>query len=270
MKRILPALSAAVLLLQGAAASALPADAAAGAEAGPAARRCAALGRIAEGFHRNVLQEKRYLLILAGVRTTAKISACSILLGTALGALICGMRMSRSAWLSVPARAFISVMRGVPLLVILMICFYVVFASVDIDPVYVAIAAFGMNFGAYVSEMYRAGIESVDRGQTEAGLALGFTEIQTFAHVVAPQALRFIFPVYKGEVISLVKITSIVGYIAVQDLTRTADIIRSRTFDAFFPLVMVAVLYFLISWLLLAALTMIEARIVSGRAGRRN
>ena len=155
--------------------------------------------------------------------------------------------MSKLPWLSGPARVYISILRGMPVLVLLMLIFYVVFASVDIDPLLVAIIAFGMNFAAYVSEIFRTGIEGVDRGQTEAGIAMGFCKVQTFLHVVLPQTVQRILPVYKGEFISLVKMTSIVGYIAVQDLTKASDIIRSRTFDAFFPLIMVALLYFLIS-----------------------
>jgi len=158
----------------------------------------------------------------------------------------------------VTAKVFISVLRGTPVLVVLMIIFYVVFASVDIDPVFVAVIAFGLNFAAYVSEMFRTGIEGVDRGQTEAGIAIGFSKVKTFIYIVLPQATRRILPVYKGEMISLVKMTSIVGYIAVQDLTKASDIIRSRTFDAFFPLIMVAVLYFLISWLLMVTIGYIE------------
>ena len=110
------------------------------------------------------------------------------------------------------------------------------------------------GLGAYSSEMFRTSIQSVDKGQTEAGTALGFTKIQTFIHVVFPQALKNVIPVYKGEVISLLKNTSIVGYIAVVDLTKAFDLIRSRTFDAFFPLIVVAVIYFLLAWLLGTAL----------------
>jgi len=219
------------------------------------------LGDIAAGFYRNVVVEQRYLLILDGIKTTAIISIWAIVWGTCFGGLICRMRMARSAWLVVPAKLFIAIIRGTPLLIILMIAFYVVFASVNISPVWVAVIAFGVNFAAYVAEIYRSGIEGVDRGQTEAGLALGFTGIQGFTHIVAPQALLRVLPVYKGEVINLVKMTSIVGYVAVQDLTRAADIIRSRTFDAFFPLVMVALLYFLISWGLLIGLTQLEKRL---------
>jgi polar amino acid transport system substrate-binding protein len=143
-------------------------------------------------------------------------------------------------------------------LVLLMLTFYVIFASVNISPVLVAVLAFGMNFAAYVSEMFRSGIEGVDRGQSEAGTAMGFTRTQTFGFIVLPQMIQRILPVYKGEFISLVKMTSIVGYIAVQDLTKASDIIRSRTFDPFFPLIMIAVLYFVIAWVLMQALEYLE------------
>ena len=213
---------------------------------------------IARSFHSNIILENRYLLIIDGLKVTIIISILSVLFGTVLGGLICFLRMSRNRAANGFARLYISILRGTPVLVLLMIIFYVVFASVDIDPVIVAVIAFGLNFAAYVSEMFRTGIESIDRGQSEAGIALGFTKVKTFVYIVAPQAIRRILPVYKGEVISLVKMTSIVGYIAVQDLTKASDIIRSRTFDAFFPLIMVAVLYFIISWLLLLALEYIE------------
>jgi len=214
-----------------------------------------------KSFYNNIMLEKRYLLILDGLKTTVVISVLATVLGTLLGGLICFMRMSRKRVLSRLAKVYIAILRGTPVLVLLMIIYYIVFASVDIDPVIVAVVAFGMNFAAYVSEMFRTGIEGVDKGQTEAGIAMGFTKIQTFFYIVLPQAVRQTLPVYKGEFISLVKMTSVVGYIAVQDLTKASDIIRSRTFDAFFPLVMVAVLYFLISWLLSLSLEYVEISI---------
>ena len=213
---------------------------------------------IANSFHSNILQEKRYLLIVDGLKTTVVISVFATLFGTLLGALICFMRMSKKVVLNLPAKVYISILRGTPVLVLLMLIFYVVFASVSIDPVLVAVIAFGMNFAAYVAEIFRTGIEGVDNGQTEAGIAMGFTRVATFLYIVLPQTVRRILPIYKGEFISLVKMTSIVGYIAVQDLTKASDIIRSRTFDAFFPLVMVAILYFLISWILMQALEYLE------------
>jgi polar amino acid transport system substrate-binding protein len=213
---------------------------------------------VIDGFNNNLIKEKRYLLIVNGLTTTVIISIFATILGTFLGALVCFMRMSRNKLVNSIAAIYISVLRGTPVLVLLMITFYVVFASVNIDPVFVAVIAFGLNFAAYVSEMFRAGIEGVDSGQTEAGIAIGFSKIKTFIYIVMPQATRRILPIYKGEFISLIKMTSIVGYIAVQDLTKASDIIRSRTFDAFFPLIMVAVLYYLISWVLMLALGYVE------------
>lgn len=109
--------------------------------------------------------------------------------------------------------------------------------------------------------MFRSSINSVDKGQTEAGIALGFIPVSTFFNIVMPQAFKHVLPVYKGELVSLVKMTSIVGYIAVQDLTKVSDIIRSRTFDAFFPLIMVAILYFILSWIFASILDLIGKKV---------
>ena len=146
------------------------------------------------------------------------------------------------------------------MLVLLMLIFYVVFGSVNISPTLVAVIAFGMNFAAYFAEIFRAGLMGIDNGQREGGIAMGFSPVQTFIHILLPQTIVRILPIYKGEFISLVKMTSVVGYIAVHDLTKAGDIIRSRTFDAFFPLVMVAVLYFLIAALFIQGLEYLERR----------
>ncbi|MEI7981855.1 MAG: ABC transporter permease subunit [Bacteroidota bacterium] len=229
------------------------------------------LKSISESFYNNIILEKRYLHIIDGLKVTLLISVLAALLGTLIGGLVCYMRMSKNTFLSKTARIYISVLRGTPVLVLLMIIYYVVFASVNINPLIVAVFAFGLNFGAYVSEMFRTSVQSIDTGQNEAAVAGGFTKIQAFLYIILPQALRTILPVYKGEFISLIKMTSIVGYIAVQDLTKASDIIRSRTFDAFFPLIMVAVLYLLIAWLLTWALGLIEISVDPKRKrNRRN
>ena len=215
---------------------------------------------VTDSFQSNILLEKRYLLLWEGLKTTVLISIFATIFGTLLGGLVCGMRMSRKTVFNLPARMYIALLRGTPVLVLLMLIFYVAFASVQISPVVVAVIAFGLNFAAYVAEIYRSGIEGIDKGQTEAGIAMGFTRMSTFLHIILPQTIQRILPVYKGEFISLVKTTSIVGYIAVQDLTKAGDIIRSRTFDAFFPLIMVAILYFSISWLLMQSLDYLERR----------
>ncbi|MCX6224899.1 MAG: ABC transporter permease subunit [Bacteroidia bacterium] len=219
------------------------------------------LKRLSDSFYSNIILEKRYLLIIDGLLITLLISIFAAILGTFLGGLICFMKMSKNKILTGSAELYITLLRGTPVLVLLMIIYYIVFASVNINPAIVAVFAFSLNFGAYVSEMFRTSIESIDKGQKEAGIAGGFTKVQTFLHIITPQALRHLLPVYKGEFISLVKMTSIVGYIAVQDLTKASDIIRSRTFDAFFPLIMAAVLYLLIAWLLTRALGYIEVSV---------
>jgi polar amino acid transport system substrate-binding protein len=218
-------------------------------------------GKLANSFHSNIILENRYILILRGLWVTIIISVFAAIAGTLMGGLVCFMRMSKTRFLNGIARTFISLVRGTPVLVLLMIIYYVVFASVNINPVFVAVVAFGINFAAYVSEMFRTSIESIDRGQHEAGIASGFSKVQTFIHIILPQALRRVLPVYKGEFVSLVKMTSVVGYIAVQDLTKASDIIRSRTFDAFFPLIMAAVIYIFIAWLLTLVLDHIEVSV---------
>jgi polar amino acid transport system substrate-binding protein len=171
------------------------------------------------------------------------------------------MRMSQAFWLQWPARAYIGLMRGLPVLVLLMMIFYVVLARTSTDGLVVAIIAFALNFAAYAAEIFRAGIASIDPGQREGALAIGFNRLQAFLHITLPQTVQRILPVYKGEFISLVKMTSIVGYIAVEDLAKAGDIIRSRTFDAFFPLLVVAALYLLIGWMLLTVLQALERRL---------
>ena len=205
---------------------------------------------VTESFSNNLIVEDRYRMILDGLQVTLLITLFAAVLGTILGGLVCWMRMSRRRWLQQVARVYIDLMRGTPVLVLLMLMYYVVMAPVDATGIVVAIVTFAMNTAAYISEMLRTTIQGIDRGQTEAGLALGFTPRQTFLKIVLPQVVRAVMPVYQGEIISLLKGTSIVGYIAVADMTRASDLIRSRTFDAFFPLIVTAVIYFVMAWLI--------------------
>ncbi|MBP3842112.1 MAG: ABC transporter permease subunit [Prevotella sp.] len=205
---------------------------------------------IAESFRNNLIVEGRYQMILDGLQVTLLITLFATILGTLLGGLICWMRMSHRAWLRQTAKVYIDLMRGTPVLVLLMLMYYVVMAPLNTTGIVVAIVTFALNTAAYVSEMLRTTIQGIDRGQTEAGLALGFTQRQTFFRIVLPQVVKAVMPVYQGEVISLLKGTSIVGYIAVADMTRASDLIRSRTFDAFFPLILTAIIYFVAAWLI--------------------
>ena len=207
-------------------------------------------GSIIESFTNNLIVEDRYMMILDGLQVTLLITFFAAILGTLLGGLVCWMRMNRRAWLQQVAKVYIDLMRGTPVLVLLMLMYYVVMTPLDTTGIVVAIVTFAMNTAAYISEMLRTTIQGIDRGQTEAGLALGFTQRQTFFRIVLPQVVRAVMPVYQGEIISLLKGTSIVGYIAVADMTRASDLIRSRTFDAFFPLIVTAIIYFVMAWLI--------------------
>ena len=218
------------------------------------------LTSLAESFTNNLIAEQRYRMILDGLQVTLIITLCATILGTLLGGLVCWMRMSRRPWLQKIAKVYIDIMRGTPVLVVLMLMYYVIMAPLEATGIVVAIVTFGMNTAAYIGEMLRTGIQGVDKGQTEAGLALGYTPRQTFVRIVLPQVVKAVMPVYQGEVISLLKGTSIVGYIAVQDMTRASDLIRSRTFDAFFPLILTAIIYFFMAWLVGRLLTALSSK----------
>ena len=205
---------------------------------------------IADSFRDNLLAEDRYRMILDGLQVTLLITLCAAVLGTLLGGVVCWARSSRRKWLRQTAKVYINLMRGTPVLVLLMLMYYVFMAPLEATGMVVAIVTFALNVSAYVGEMLRVAIGSIDRGQTEAGLALGHTPRQTFLKIVLPQVIRSVLPVYQGELVTLLKGTSIVGYIAVMDMTRASYLIRSRTFDAFFPLILTAALYFLVAWLI--------------------
>lgn len=219
-------------------------------------------------FEKTFLRESRWTLIVSGIGVTVYLSLMSVLFGTALGFGVCMLRRVNCKPLQVILNIYVRIIQGTPLVVLLMILFYLVFAHSPLSAPTVAIIAFSLNFAAYVSEVMRSGIESIDKGQREAALALGYTKSQAFFRIVMPQAARQFLPVYKGEFISLVKMTSIVGYIAVQDLTKVSDIIRSRTYEAFFPLITTAVIYFLISNLMTFLLKALERKVEPNRNDR--
>lgn len=223
---------------------------------------------LAESFEKTFIRESRWKLIVQGVGTTVLISLLATILGAILGFGLCLLKLSGNPLAKGFAQVYIRVLQGTPMVVLLMILFYLVFAGSGLDGVWVAVIGFGLNLAAYVCEMIRTGIQSVDRGQTEAALALGYTRTRAFLQIVMPQAARQFLPVFKGEFISLIKMTSVVGYIAVQDLTKMSDIIRSRTYEAFFPLISTAVIYFLIAWLLTSLLRPIERKVQPNRKNR--
>ena len=221
-----------------------------------------------DSFHSTFVVEGRWRLILQGLGVTILISVFSGIFGLCLGFGICMLRRTGYKPVQLIGAVFVRVIQGTPIVVFLMILYYGIFGSVDISEILVAIIGFSINFAAYSSEMMRAGIETVDKGQSEAALAMGYTKGQTFFKVVFPQAAGNFIPVLKGEFISMVKMTSVVGYIAVQDLTKVSDIIRSRTMEAFFPLIMTAVIYFAVANVMTAALSFAERKAVPKRNKR--
>lgn len=203
-----------------------------------------------ERFKINLVNDNRWKLIADGLQGTVIITILSILLGTVLGVGICACKRSKRKWLRLAASVYSSLLSGIPTLVLLLTMFYVVFAETGLDGILIAVFTFALYFASSSGSIFDSSISSVPAGQMEAGLSLGFTPFKTFTGIVLPQAVKKGLPLYTGECVSLLKSTSIVGYIAVQDLTRASDLIRSRTFDALIPLLVVTVLYFVLAWLL--------------------
>lgn len=204
-----------------------------------------------DSIRRTLLDENRWLMLAQGLLVTLLITLLGFLLANLLGILFCAMAMSRSRLLHTLAGIYSGFMQGLPPLVILMLLYYVIFGKSQVSNVLISILGFGLVFGAYMAQLFRGSIEGVDGGQREAGLATGLTKGQTFRGIVLPQAVRSMLPGYFSNLISLMKGTAIVGYIAVADLTKAGDIIRSSTYEAFVPLIVVAFLYFLFAGLFL-------------------
>ena len=206
------------------------------------------------GLKRTFVTEERWRLIVSGLIVTLLITLGGFLLANILGAAFCACTMSKKKGLRIFADVYDRIMQGTPMVVILMILYYVIFGKSNISGIWVAIIAFGLNSGASLAQQFCGAITGVDKGQTEAALSIGFTKYQTFTGIVFPQAARAALSGYFSTLIALMKGTSIVGYIAVIDLTKSGDLIRSSTYDAFFPLLSVALIYFLISFGLLSLL----------------
>ncbi|MBP5622721.1 MAG: amino acid ABC transporter permease [Thermoguttaceae bacterium] len=216
-------------------------------------------------FEKTFIVEGRWRLFANGLAVTLGITIASTILGTFFAFLQCCMRRSTCKWLRYPAKVYIALMQGTPILVILLIMYYVVFAKFQapwgLEKEIVATISLALNFAAYAGEMMRTGVDSIDKGLIEAARALGFGRFQVFSKVIFPIATRRIIPVYKGEFISLLKTTSIVGYIATQDLTKASDIVRARTYEAFFPLIATAIIYLLSAHLLASVFAYMEYRL---------
>lgn len=215
-----------------------------------AAEQAGLFERIVESFEKTFIREERWKLILAGIGNTSLITSMAVLLGTLLGFGICLFRRTGSKLANIISDIYVKILQGMPMVVLLLILYYLVFGNSSLAAVWVAIIGFSLHFGANNSETLRSGIASVPPGQREAALALGYSENEAFNYFILPQAVNHIMPVYRSEIITLLKGTAVSGYISVQDLTKMSDIIRSRTYDAFFPLIATALVYFLLSWII--------------------
>ena len=217
-------------------------------------------------FYLNFIKDDRWKYIVEGLGVTLQITFAAVIIGIVLGFLVAVVRATydktgKLKVLNWICNVYLTVFRGTPIVVQLMIIYYVIFASMDISKVVAAILAFGINSGAYVAEIIRSGIMSIDNGQFEAGRSLGFNYIQTMWHIVLPQALKNVLPALGNEFIVLLKETSVSGYIALQDLTKGGDIIRSRTYDAFMPLIAVALIYLVMVMVFSKLLEVLERRL---------
>lgn len=206
-----------------------------------------------DSFYRNLIQGASYLTVLKGLRTTLIISLLSLGLGTLLGALVCYLRIRRNNVVSGISSIYIAVLRGSPVLLLLMLLYYVVFARSDLDAVYIAVAAFSLNVSAHVAELLRSALGTVDRGQVEAARTLGFGRWGAFREVTLPQVLKVARPVYQSTAVNLIQWTSVVGYVTITDLTRVINNIGMRTMDPLFMIFVGVALYLLLAYIVYGA-----------------
>ena len=217
-------------------------------------------------FYNTFIVENRWTYLLNGLGTTLLITAFALVIGIILGFIVAIIRSTnqRTGKLKVPnfiCRIYLTVFRGTPMVVQLLIIYFVIFGSVNISKVLVAVIAFGLNSAAYVAEIVRSGIMSVDNGQFEAGASLGFGYTKTMISIILPRALRNILPALGNEAIVLLKETSVSGYIALEDLTKGGDIIRSNTYEAFLPLIAVAAVYLIMVIIMSSLVSRLERKL---------
>ena len=219
-----------------------------------------------ERFYLNFIADDRWKYLVNGLKVTLTITFFALIIGVVLGFLVAIVRSTydktgKLEILNLICKVYLTVIRGTPVVVQLLIIYFIIFGSVDINKTLVAVMAFGFNSGAYVAEIFRSGIMSIDDGQFEAGRSLGFNYAQTMFYIIMPQAFKNVLPALGNEFIVLLKETSVSGYIALEDLTKGGDIIRSRTYDAFMPLIAVAVIYLVMVMIFTKLVNMLERRL---------
>ena len=223
----------------------------------------------ADEFYRNFIFEQRWRYLSNGLLLTLEITFFAVLLGVLLGFSVALVREAHRSTgkfrlLSTIGGIYLTVIRGTPVVVQLMLIYFGIFASVRIPPILVAIIAFGINSGAYQAEIFRSGIEAVPRGQFEAGRSLGFSYWKTMWRIVMPQAIKNVIPTLANEFIVLLKETSVAGYVALNDLTKGGDIIRSRTYSPYLPMLAVALIYLCLVMIFSAGVKYLERSLKTG------
>lgn len=223
---------------------------------------------ISNDFYKSVIKEDRYLHILEGLENTLIMSFFAVILGVLIGIIIAVIKeLSKHSkkriyiFLNKICNIYVNLIRGTPGVLQLMIMYYIIFKGIDINILVVGILTFGISSGAYVSEIIRAGIDSIDKGQNEAAKSLGLNYYQRMRYIIMPQAIKNILPALGNEFITLVKETSIAGYIGIKDLSKAATIVSSRTYDYFFPLLIIAVIYIVIVLTLTKMMNLLEKRL---------
>jgi His/Glu/Gln/Arg/opine family amino acid ABC transporter permease subunit len=224
------------------------------------------LQNLQDRFYLNFIADDRWKYLVNGLKTTLTVTFFAVLIGILLGFLVAVVRSTcektgKLKILNAVCKLYLTVVRGTPVVVQLLIIYFVIFGSVKIDKTFVAILAFGLNSGAYVAEIIRGGIMSIDNGQFEAGRSLGLNYVQTMIYIIFPQVFKNVLPALGNEFIVLLKETSVAGYIALEDLTKGGDIIRSRTYDAFMPLLAVAAIYLIMVLVFSKLLGALERRL---------
>ena len=196
------------------------------------------------------IKDGAWLTILKGLWATVQISALSLLFGTILGALICILRVSNFNPAKVFAQIYIAVIRGSPVLMLLMLFFYGIFARTDLTPITIAVITFSMHTAAYVAELLRSALMTVDKGQVEAARTLGFSKVQAFQLVALPQIIRVAKPVYQSTLINLIQWTSVVGYVSITDLTRVINNTVARTMQPMITIIGGMIIYLALSYVI--------------------
>ena len=218
-------------------------------------------------IYQNLIAMDRWKLILEGLGTTIIIALGAIVIGTLIGAAMALMRVSGNRVLGGIARGYITVIRGIPMVTQLMFFYFIFFAPTGMPKLAIAIVSFGVNSGAYCAEIFRAGIQGVPLGQTEAGRSLGLGRAQTMWSIVIPQAVKAVLPTYTNEFVVLIKETAVASYIALMDLTKASDMIRNATFNAWVPLLSAAVIYLCLTLGLSSLFARLERRLARSDRG---